>query len=42
MINNKNLSNQPVENVLRAYDKIWKMFPWQGIDYTTGCLLDVN
>ena len=40
MIDGKNFFNQPVKNDKVTYENIRKITIGQGIDYTTGCLLD--
>ena len=40
MVNGQNFFNEPVNNDLRAYDKIQKIVIRQEDDYKTGCLLD--
>ena len=40
MIDGRNFFDQTVKNNLRAYDKIEKITPSQGDDYTTWYLLD--
>ena len=42
MIKGQNFFDQPVKNDLRTYDNIRKIASVQGVDYTTGCLLDYN
>ena len=42
MINGINSFDQPVKSNMETYDKIRKIAPGQGDDYTTGCLLDYN
>ena len=40
MIDGQNIFVQPVKNNLRTYNNIRKITIDQGVDYTTGCLLD--
>ena len=40
MIDGQNIFEQPVKNNLRTYNNIRKITIDQGVDYTTGCLLD--
>ena len=40
MIDGQNIFDQPVKNNLRTYNNIRKITIAQGVDYTTGCLLD--
>ena len=40
MIDGQNIFDQPVKNNLRTYNNIQKITIDQGVDYTTGCLLD--
>ena len=40
MIDGQNIFDQPVKNNLRTYNNIRKITIDQGVDYTTGCLLD--
>ena len=32
--------DQPMNDSIKQYDKVWKLFAGQGDDYTTVCLLD--
>ena len=40
MIDGKNFFDQPVKTNIRTFDKILKIATGQGIDYTSGFLLD--
>ena len=40
MIDGKNFFDQPINNIIKTYEKIRKITIGQGDDYTTGCLLD--
>ena len=40
MIDGRNVSNQPVNNMNKTYENIRKISTDKGDDYTTGCLLD--
>ena len=40
MIDGKNFFDQPINNMIKAYENIRKITIGQGDDYTTGCLLD--
>ena len=40
MINGENFFDQPIKNNKVTYDNIRKIATGQGVDYTTGCLLD--
>ena len=40
LIDGKNFYNQPINDVIKQYEKIRKIATGQGGDYTTGCLLD--
>ena len=40
MIDGQNFFNQPIKKILRTYKIIQKITTGQGVDYTTGCLLD--
>ena len=40
MIDGQSIFDQPVKNNLRTYNNIRKITIDQGVDYTTGCLLD--
>ena len=42
MVDGLNFFDQPVKNDLRTYENIQKIATAQGVDYTTGCLLDYN
>ena len=35
-----NFYDQPINDSIKQYDKVWKISTAQGNDYTTGCLLD--
>ena len=39
-IDGKNFYDQPINDLIKHYDKIKKISIVQGDDYTTGCLLD--
>ena len=36
----RNFYDQPINDSIKQYNKIWKIFTGQGDDYTTGCLFD--
>ena len=40
MINGENFFDQPIKNNKVTYENIRKIATGQGVDYTTGCLLD--
>ena len=40
MIDGKNFFDQPINNMIKTYEKIRKTTTGQGDDFTTGCLLD--
>ena len=40
MINGENIFDQPMKNSKVTYENIRKIATGQGVDYTTGCLLD--
>ena len=40
LINGRNFFDQPIDDLIKQYDKIRKIATCQGDDYTTGCLLD--
>ena len=40
MIDGRNFYDQPINDLIKQYDKVRKMSAVQGDDYTTGCLLD--
>ena len=40
MIDEKNFFDQPINNMIKTYGTIRKITIGQGVDYTTGCLLD--
>ena len=42
MIDGKSFFGQPVKDNLITHEKIRKIVPGQGDDYTTGCLLDYS
>ena len=42
MIDGKNVFDQPVKIGLMTCENIQKTAPGQGVDHTTGCLLDYN
>ena len=42
MIDGRNLFDQPIRNDLNTYDNIRKIATGQGVDYTTGCLIDYS
>ena len=39
-IDGRNFYDQPVNDVIKQYDKVRKISTGQGDDHTTGCLLD--
>ena len=41
-IDGRNFYDQPVNDSIKQYDKIRKIWARQGDDYTTGCLLDFD
>ena len=40
LIDERNFYDQPINGIIKQYDKIRKIATGQGDDYTTGCLLD--
>ena len=40
MIDGKNVFDQPINNIIKAYENIRKITIGQGDDYTIGCLLE--
>ena len=40
MINGRNFYDQPINDIIKQYDKVRKVLTGYGDDYTTGCLLD--
>ena len=34
--------DQPINYLIKKYDKVRKISTWKGDDYTTGCLLDYS
>ena len=42
MIDGKNISDQPINSMNKAYKNIRKIATGQGDDYATGCLLDYS
>ena len=40
MIDGRNFYNQPINNLIKQYDEVRKVWTGNGDDYTTGCLLD--
>ena len=40
LIDGRNFYDQPINDMIKQYDKIRKIATGQGDDYTTGCLLD--
>ena len=40
MINKRKFFDKPVKHDLRTYDNIQNFAIGEGVDYTTGCLLD--
>ena len=40
MIDGKNVFDQPIINMIKTYENFRKITIGQGVDYTTGCLLD--
>ena len=41
-IDGRNFYDQPVNDSIKQYDEIRKIWARQGDDYTTGCLLDFD
>ena len=41
-IDGRNFYDQPINDLLKQYDEIWKTSTEQDDDYTTGCLLDFS
>ena len=41
-IDGRNFSDQPINDSIKQYDEVRKIFTGQGDDYTTGCLLDYS
>ena len=39
LIDGRNLSHQPINNLIKQYDEVRKVSTGQGDDYTTGFLL---
>ena len=39
-IDRRNFYDQPINDLIKQYDKVRKISTGQGDDYTTGCLLD--
>ena len=42
MIDGRNLFDQPINSINKAYENIRKIATGKGDDYTTGCLLDYS
>ena len=40
LVDGRNFYDQPINDMIKQYDKIRKIATGQGDDYTTGCLLD--
>ena len=40
LIDGRNFYDQPITNLIKQYDKVWKVSTEQGDDYATGCFLD--
>ena len=40
MIDGRNFHDQPINDLIKQYDKVRKALTGQGDDYTTGCFLD--
>ena len=40
LMDGRNFSDQPINDLIKQYDEIRKTATGQGEDYTTGCLLD--
>ena len=40
MIDGRNFYDQPIDDLIKQYDKVRKISIGQGDDYTTECLLD--
>ena len=41
-IDGRNVYDQPINDLIKQYDKVRKVSTGQGDDYTTGCLLDFS
>ena len=41
-IDGRNFYDQPINDVIKQYDKVRKISTGQGDDYATGCLLDFS
>ena len=39
-IDRRNFYDQPINDLIKQYDEVRKIWTGQGDDYTTGCLLD--
>ena len=39
-VDGRNFYDQPINDLIKQYDKVRKISAGQGDDYTTGCLLD--
>ena len=39
-IDGRNFDDQPINNLIKQYNKVRKILTGHGDDYTTGCLLD--
>ena len=40
MVDGRNFYDQPINDLIKRYDKVRKVLTGQDDDYTTGCLLD--
>ena len=40
LIDGRNFYDQPITDLIKQYDKVWKVSTGQGDDYATGCFLD--
>ena len=40
MIDGRNFHDQPINDIIKQYDEVWKVSTGYGDDYTTDCLLD--
>ena len=41
-VDGRNFYDQPINNSIKQYDEVRKIYTGQGYDYTTGCLLDYS
>ena len=41
-IDGRKFYDQPINDLIKQYDKVWKISTGQGDDHTTGCLLDFD